>query len=277
MMNPAPFPRTLALLALGLAAGAAPVRAQAGPAARVNALLGESGGFNGAGLPPLSSVPAPDAPAASAPVAPPAPAASVVPPGLWATLAAPDAATLALLSARIPGLDAASVRAITMDAADAIFAAAAKQGLTPLDLFTDSGFCGKPIFYFSPAVVSELFVRYDVRVMTPPSGKDADGKPFAMQALVLGAGRLEALYDRDEIKFDNPIFDNDRFKLLGRVTMTISAPGDMKIEGVWVKHGIFWPHIQRVVKTSPTEGRVETNLGDRTKPSFPIRRSSPLL
>jgi hypothetical protein len=56
------------------------------------------------------------------------------------------------------------------------------------------------------------------------------------------------------------------------VTQRIQAPGDVAVEGVWVHAGIVTPRITRVVKLSATEGRVETNYGNRTRPVTAIRR-----
>ncbi|HEX4048124.1 MAG TPA: hypothetical protein VH309_09840 [Elusimicrobiota bacterium] len=266
-MNALPF------LALVLAASASPARAQAGPAARIGALFEGAPSLGGAAIPPLASVPAPAAVPTAAPNPPqPAPADSVVPPGLWATLAAPDAATLSFLSARIPGLDAAEVRVLPLDAADAMFAAAAARGESPLDLFTDPGFRGAAVFFIAQADIRTLFARYEIRVLTAPSGVAKDGKPFAMQALLLGGGSVDALYDRDRFDFDNPLFPGHSYKAAALVTQRILAPGDVAVEGVWVHAGIVTPRITRVVKLSATEGRVETNRGSRNRPVTPIRR-----
>jgi hypothetical protein len=263
-MNPIPF------LALVLAASS-PVRAQAGPAARIGAFLENSPAMNGAAVPPLSSIPAPEAPASAA-RAELSPAPSVVPAGLWATLPAPTAATLSFLSSRIPGLNAGAVRVLPLEAADAMFAAAAARSESPLDFFTDSGFRGEAVFYVAQADVKTLFERYEIHVLTSPAGIAKDGKPFAMQALVLGGGRVDALYDRDQFDFENALFPGHSYKAASRVTQRIQAPGDVAVEGVWVHAGIVTPRITRVVKLSATEGRVETNYGNRTRPVTAIRR-----
>lgn len=252
---PAPLRAAAALVLL---AGSA--AAQAGPAARIEGVLGER--LN------LSSFPAPDAPPAVDALAAP----SAVPAGLWASLPAPGAATLSWLASRLPGSDPAAVRAITPAAADAIFAAAVARGMTPLQLFTDPGFTGPGRFYLPQAMIEDLFSRYEVRVLTPASGKTTDGRPYAMQALVIGAGRIDALYSLDQFQLDNPLFPDYTYKLAARVTETISGPSDLAIEGVWVRAGIVTPRISRIVQTSATEARVETNYGSRTKPVSPIRR-----
>lgn len=262
---------TLPLLAAVLAVSA-PAGAQIVPAARIGAMLDGAPSLNGSAIPPLASIPAPAGAPAAAAAAPAAPDGSVVPPGLWATLPAPDAAALTWLSSRIPGLDAASVRVLPLEAADAMFAAAAAKSESPLDFFTDPAFRGQGSFYLASADLAALFARYEVHILTPPSGTMKDGGAFAMQGLVIGGGRIDALYDHDQFDFDNPMFPGYTYKVAGRVTERIQAPGDLTIEGVWVHAGFVTPRITRIVKTSPTEGRVETNYGSRVKPVAPIRR-----
>ena len=246
-----------ALLAAAVLAASVPAGAQTVPAARVAALLEASPAELGAALPPLSSIPVPaDAPAADAPrrAAP-----SVVPAALYETLAAPDAAALARLSSRIPGLNAAAVRVLPLAAADAMFAAAAARGESPLDFFTDAGFRRtRGVLHLGEADIQAVFSRYEIHVLTSPSGTAKDGKRFVMQALVLGGGRVDALYDRDQFDFDNPLFPGHSYKAAGRVTQRIQGAGDVAVEGVWVHAGPFTPRITRVVKLTETEGRVET-------------------
>jgi hypothetical protein len=258
---------TLSLLALGLAA-AVPAGAQSVPAARVAALIDATQEINGAAIPPLASVPVPlSVPAAQAP----APAQSLVPAGLWETLAAPDAATLAMLTARIPGLNAGAVRVLPYEAIDAVLALAAARALSPLDLFTDPAFRGDNAYYLEPATIAALFQRYEVHMLTPAFGRAKDGKPFVMQGLVAGGGRIDALYDRDQFNFDNPLMPGHSYKLASRVTEYIQGPGDVKIDGAWIHFGLLTPKILRVLKLSSTDGRVETNYGSRNKPVTPIR------
>jgi hypothetical protein len=256
---------TLPLLALGLAVCAAPARAQAGPAARVGALVDRTPVLDGASIPPLASIAAPQ-------TSPSAPADPLVPAGLWATLAPPDAATLASLSSRIPGLNAGAVRVLPLDTVDSIFALAAARGLSPLDLFTDAAFRGDAVYYLSPETIAAVFERYEFRMLTPASGRTKDGRPFLLQGLVAGHGRIDALYDLDQFEFTNPLMPEHRYKLANRVTELIQGPGDVKVEGAWIRMGLITPKILRVTKLSATEGRVETNYGSRIKPATPIRR-----
>ncbi|MFI5361951.1 MAG: hypothetical protein ACHQ49_08285 [Elusimicrobiota bacterium] len=259
----------LSLLVVALAA-AAPARAQASPAARIGALVDGGAGWNGAAIPPLSSFAAPSAaPMETQPMTPPA---SVVPPGLWRSLSAPDAATLARLSSRIPELKTDSVRVLTFDTADAMFTAAMAQGESPIDFFTDAAFRGSDTYYLAPETVAAIFARYEIHALTPASGTTKKGEPFVLEGMLIGAGRIDALYNLDQFEFDNPLLDGKRYKLLSRVIQRIQGPGDLKIEGVWTQVGFLHPQILRVVKTSPTMGRVETNYGSRVRPATPIRR-----
>ncbi|NNN05224.1 MAG: hypothetical protein HKL90_04925 [Elusimicrobia bacterium] len=257
-------------LAAGLAAAPAPAFAQAGPAARMDAVLGASGDFPE--LPPLARI---SAPAAAAAVAVPSAvdgSASVVPPGLWTTLVAPDAATLSWLSSRIPGLNAAAVRQLTPTDADALFATAAQRAESPLDFFSDPAFRGADVYYVPQDVIAALFSRYEIRVLTPSSGTTTDGRPFAMQALVIGGGRVDTLYDQDNFSANNPMFPDYTYQFAGHVTEAINGPGDLSVSGVWVHVGFVTPQIQRIVKLSATQARVDSNYGSRVKPISPITR-----
>lgn len=249
-----------AFLAAAVALLAGSAAAQPAPVARMGALLGERLS--------LSSFPAPDAPPAVDAPLPPSP----VPADLWSALPPLDAPAAAWVASRIPGADVSSIRVIGPADADAIFAGAVARGMTPLEFFSDPGFRGPGRFYLPGSLIADLFARYEVRVLTPAAGTTTDGHPFAMQALIIGAGRIDALYDTDDFKFDNPLFPDYTYKMSSRVTETISGPGDLAIEGVWVRAGLVTPRLQRIVQISPTEARVETNYGDRTKPVSKIRR-----
>jgi len=198
--------------------------------------------------------------------------ASVVPGTLWRSLAAPDAATLEWLSTRIPGLDAGTVRTLTTEAFEAMLADAANRNLSPVDFFTDAGFRGREAYYVPQATLTSVFTRYEVRVLTAVSGHDTDGQPFQMSGLVLGGGRIDALYDRDDFTFVHPDFDNNRYTLAARVSQGILGPGDMTINGITAHVSFLHARIQRITKLSPTLARIKTSLGSRNKPAMPIRR-----
>jgi len=200
---------------------------------------------------------------------------SIVPAALWGSLSPPDALTLDWLARRIPGLDGTSVHTLTADAFDAMLADAAKRGMSPVDFFTDAGFRGRETYYVPQAATISVLSRYEVRVLTAASGSDTDGQPFQMVGLVLGGGRVDALYDRDNFTFTHPEFDNGRYTLAARVSQVILGPGDMSISGITAHVAFFSPTIQRITKISPTIARIKTSLGSRNKPSTPIRRRQP--
>ena len=235
------------------------------PAERVRALIERAGAFGGISMPQFGSFPARLPAASEAP-------ASAVPAGLWDRLSAPDAATSSALVRRIPGLDAAVVRTMSPEAAEEVFAVVAARGLTPLDFFTDPAFRGREVYYIPPALLASTFARYDIQALTAVSGRDTDGNPFRMQGLVLGGGRVEALYDRDRITFEHPDFDNGLYTLEARVSQGILGPGDMSVSGITAHVAFFKARIQRITKISPTEARVQTSKGTRNKPVAPIRR-----
>jgi hypothetical protein len=199
-------------------------------------------------------------------------ASPVVAPSLWSSLPPADAGIAAWLSGRIPGLDAAAVRTMTPEAAEAMLADCEARGLSPLDFFTDAGFRGPGLFYFSKDLLASIYARYDFRVITPVGGKDERGVPFAMQAMVAGAGRIEILYDRDDITFLHRDFENGKYTVKVRVAERIFGPGDLGVSGVTAHIGILKADIRRFTKISPNEGRVETSLGSRNKPTTRVTR-----
>ncbi len=271
-------PATLA--ALALAALPAAARAAA-PSPAGLAVLNQASALFGAPVPgldavPLSGIPTPPAVPVPVPQVPPA-SGSLVPAGLWASLPAPDAATLSWLAVRVPGLDAAAVRQMSPDGAEAIFSAAAARGASGLDLFTDAGFRGSEIYYLSGDLVRTMFDRYQMRALTPASGVTVDGKPFRIVGLLIGGGRIRVLYDLGNFEFVNPDFPDGTYTLAGDVDQTIAGPGDLIVNGVWVHVRVFilgrvTARIERLTKTGPAEALVTTDHGDRTKPLHPVVR-----
>lgn len=202
---------------------------------------------------------------------------SLIPTELWATLPEPDPALLSLLTSRVPGLDPASVREMTWEAADAFLFKVALRGLSPIDAFTDSGMREAKRYVMTPATLAKLFAKYEIRILTLPSGKDKDDRPYLMQALLAGGGSVDALYDRDEFDYKNPYFTEYSYIVKSLVRQVINAPGDVGISGLKVNAGLFKPRIQRFLKISPTELRVETSKGSRNQPLQPVRLRGALL
>lgn len=230
---------------------------------RVSAAVGQ--GLPAADLPPPAELPAPPQIKAAAP-------GPLFTEPVWSGLAAPDAATLAWLSSRIPDLKAQLVRELTPDAIDALLAEATARSQSPTDLFTDAGLRADRVFLARGEALSAAFGKYEVPVITLASGQDTNGRPFKMEALVLGTGRVDMLYDRNDFRIKNPYFSDNEYTLASRVSHGIQGPGDMTVEGVTVEMGWIRPKIQRFVKLSADRLRVETNWGSRERPVRPITR-----
>lgn len=210
--------------------------------------------------------------AAAPPVGPAQPA--VVSPDAWSTLPAPDAATLAWLARRVPGLDLQKVRSVPPAKAQAVLQRAVSRRLTYLDLLTDESFRRDEIYFVPADVLAGIDQKY-VTGAVPISGKAKDKKPFRMEGFLGGQGRLEILYDRQgafEFKEDANWFKVDNGS---RVSCRILAPADVAVEGmsVWADLSVFgfYTKIERMVKEGADKARVYTAAGNGTGDLRPIR------
>lgn len=182
----------------------------------------------------------------------------------WLGFPPPDAPTSAWLAARIPGLDVRKVRAVPPDAADRVMQRAFAAKATYLDIFTDEAFRKDEAYYVSQAVLDALDLKF-VSGTVPVRGRAEDGKPFQMQGLVAGLGKVQLLFDRSDFTFKEK---KDRFKVLnnGRVEIGIIGPGDISIDGLSAYGApVFcpWAKIQRMTKESMYKIHVETSCGSR--------------
>lgn len=177
---------------------------------------------------------------------------------------APDAATLAWLAGRIPGLDVSLVRTVPSDIADSVMHQAADARLTYMDVLSEEAFRQQKLFYVPQDTLNAIDRKY-IAGLIPVSGQAEDHRPFQMQGFLAGKGRVELLYDRDNFSFKE---DNHRFKVTngGRVSAAIQGPGDITIDGLSAYGApIFcpWARIQRMTKESMYKVRVETSCGTR--------------
>ncbi|MBI4345816.1 MAG: hypothetical protein HY553_03110 [Elusimicrobia bacterium] len=193
---------------------------------------------------------------------------------LWGELPPLDPLLASWLRARYPGTQTAMVRRLEFDRGDAVMAQAVARGYAGSDLFSDSGLRGPWLYFIYGDDVRRLFDHYELRVVTLPSGQTDDGEPYEMQGLLLGGGKVVAIYSLSEFEFHNPYFPSHKFRFRDPVVYTIRGRADLGIDGAWVKWKILWPKMDRFVKVSPTEVRVETSLGSTTDPLRPIRRKS---
>lgn len=183
----------------------------------------------------------------------------------WQQYPAPDPQTLAWLSSRIPGLDAANVRVVPMASVDALMQRAAAAQATYLDIFSDPGF-GRTELYYAPVdVLNALHLKYVSGAM-PIQGTAEDGKPYQIQAIVAGQGKVDILYERGDFSYKE---NNNRFKVdkSARVTATKLGPGDIGLNGLSAYGAAIvcpWAKIQRMTKESALKMRVETSCGSRS-------------
>lgn len=208
----------------------------------------------------------PDAP-------PPAPAparaastvsgSAVYPAGLWESLRPLDAAG-AGLAPRLSGVDLSEARELTAADADRLLAAAVERGHSTLDFFTDAMFRQSgQVYYIRGATIVEMGRRYQLNLLTPISGVTTGGRAqsFSMEALVIGAGRIDVLY-QGERTFQNPDYGGRKFTVAARVTQRIMGDGDVTAEGIraYDDMGIFWAWIRRVQRRP--SNRVLITLSD---------------
>jgi hypothetical protein len=198
----------------------------------------------------------------------------LITPDLWRRLPAPSAADVQKLVAAFPWVPSEAVREVTLTEAQLIVGQAVAQGSSPLDLFTDRGLQGDEVYYLSGDTLAALTRTFEIPSALMISGTDKDSKPFHMEAIAMGRRHADVLYDRD-FKYDNPFLPGYSYIVKRTVHETILADGQMALDGLSVDAGLFKPKIKKITKLSPTEVRVETTMGDRTKPLRLIRRLAP--
>lgn len=191
---------------------------------------------------------------------------------LWDALRPVDAPMAAWLRARIPGVDASQVHEMTADQADHVLSEAVARGYSGSDLFSDRGLRTSRMYLARQADVELIFNRYEMRVLTLPSGQTLQGQPYRLQALLLGNGRVVCLYDVPEFELRNPYFPKRKFRFHDPIVYTILGPADLGMKGIEVNWNLVWPDINRFVKIGPNTVRVETSLGAAEEDLQPISR-----
>ncbi|MCX5792573.1 MAG: hypothetical protein NTY45_10250 [Elusimicrobia bacterium] len=188
----------------------------------------------------------------------------------------PDGDTLASLSRRIPGLDTQNLYVVNFTDADIWMRNAVNAKDTYLDVFTAPSL--RPgsvdIYYFSKEVLARLEKKYALGAL-PVSGVTKDGKPFRLEAIVAGEGRVYFLYDlagnfsfmdgKDEARVSNS----------GTVAYQIQGDGDVSIEGLsgcgCLAFFCGCADVQRMTKVSGSRMRVGTSRGPQTEVLTPVR------
>ena len=189
----------------------------------------------------------------------------------WLKLAPPDPQTLAWLKSRIPGLDAAAVRAVPFERVDAVMQKAVNSKLSFLEMAAHESFQRNEIYYVSRETLEKFDKKYAAGTI-PITGATQAGAPFGMKAFVAGQGQFSFIFDlQDQFDFkdNNQVF---RVKRGGRVSCRISAPADVAMEGL-AAHAFLktYTDILRMVKESAGAMRIYASLGDRPVPIIPMR------
>lgn len=191
---------------------------------------------------------------------------------LWDGLPPIDPGLASWLGGRVPGVDARQVRELPGALAEELLEQAVARGYAGSDVFSDRGLLTPRLFFLREADVQRLFDRYEMRFLSLPSGETTRGERYAMQGLLLGAGRVVCLYSLSEFEFRNPYFPSRKFKFREPVVYTIRGPADLGMQGAEVNWNLVWPNINRFVKIAPDRIRIETSLGSAEESLEPIRR-----
>jgi hypothetical protein len=194
----------------------------------------------------------------------------VFPSAVWDGLQALDTPTFGWLLNRLPGLKIENIRSLPLEATRALMDDAVARGYSGTDLFSDGGLRSPISFLIRQDVLATIFEEYEVRVLNLATGMTLDGRRYDMQAMLLGNGRVEILYNLNDFEFENPYYPGTKYTFKNRLTYTIRGPGDLGVKGASLDHGIIKPTIERFVKVGPDKVRVETNWGARTKPLEPL-------
>lgn len=195
----------------------------------------------------------------------------LIEPGYWEKLSPPAAPILAWLSARLPGLDAAMLRELPRAETLALIESARARQLSVLDVFTDAALREKKLYYLSRESLAEIDKNYELHSLFPIQGRTLDGRPYFLQAIVMGASKVEMLYNLNNFIFKHPTFTGHggKFKFPSRVTQTITGPGLASLNNI---RGPWNARIEKFVKLSPTRVRVVTSLSNEDSDLRPIRR-----
>lgn len=231
--------------------------------------------FGRMGLQAPAGAALPDAPASAAgrfagPAGPPVDDGALIKAELWQRSAAPSAAAVQAIISRCAWTTPSAVREVSLADAEALLDKTVDR-LSPLDLFTDAGLRSDQVYYISAATLAALDAKYQIASIVALSGADKHGQPFAMQAIVMGAGHTDVFYDRD-FEYANPFLPGYSYQMKAHINEAILGEGALGIDGITVNAGLFKPKVRKVTKISPTEVRVETTLKTVNKPLRVITR-----
>jgi hypothetical protein len=197
------------------------------------------------------------------------PARSLVPANLCAELAEVPQAAKDKMAESDPELGKGPVKLLPERVALALVAWGRQQGISGLELFTDPGFRGECIYVLSKDVLMAVDKSYDLDLVTYISGKDTEGRPFQMQVLAAGRGRIVGFYDRDVFEYKNDRHDRE-FKVRGVFSFKAAAYGVLdEVEGLSTSAFLVGElKLKKFEKTGP--GKMKVHVGGFVK-DFPLR------
>ncbi|MBI3506848.1 MAG: hypothetical protein HY059_18575 [Proteobacteria bacterium] len=211
----------------------------------------------------------------------------IIDPDLWDKLTPVAEDIRVLLRSRIRDVNADMTRELPFEHIDAILSATVARSGTILELFTSSAFRSPntKLYYVSGDTLARIDAKYHFGILTPLAWQDPlderlrdkykDYPKFKMQALVLGNGFVEILYDQDKkFKYFNPDFADYFYVADHWVHQTIAGPGDMTVSGLWVMGLISVNRFRRVAAErpgGPLRILVETTARNVLRDSTPLR------
>jgi hypothetical protein len=166
----------------------------------------------------------------------------------WRLLPKPTDAEMAPIVAHVPDLKLDLVRRVDWEYCQLLIEDAVKNRNTLLDFITSPALRGPIIFYVPAPALQKAYATYSGLFLTKPFGKDLDKNDFFMHGLLIGNGRIDVIYNRDDISYRDEGM-NLNFTVKRRMSVSIVNPGEVSIAGLSTSAFFMTPIIQRIVKT----------------------------
>ncbi|MDE2238047.1 MAG: hypothetical protein KGK30_09175, partial [Elusimicrobia bacterium] len=172
-------------------------------------------------------------------------------PGIWARLPKATVSQIGQFYGRTDEfwghpdwLSDGTVHVLTYGAAKTILNYAVSNGLTELDLFTDSVFRNpKQVFFIPGPLAVRLFREYSLPGPVLAEGYDQNtGSNFQVLGIILGAGHIAAVYPRS-LKYTTPPSmqgAQTTYRCDSVLEQTIVGPGDVMVNGLTAYAYGFW-------------------------------------
>lgn len=194
--------------------------------------------------------------------------ADVFPADFCSTLPALSAEDQGRLAQRLPEYAGAPARLVPAETALQLLDRAAAQGLSALHLFTLDAVREDCAFVIPGETVSRLGERYEMFLISPFSGTGTDGRSFRTALFVFGRGRLFQFYDRGDVRYRHPVFE-ETFRYSAVIRERSPQVGVLELEGV---HGPLGLPIQSLRVVAPDRVAVQAGPITVTRPLLRIER-----